>query len=519
MTQLADDAQPVEVSRPDPRSLPLFASRNRHMPLEEGVGGSRRPGRVGSSVSMHLVQPSEGLLPPRRERSAVASVDWGLVAAFRSQASEQLTKALGDDRLHTDRGAQEALGRSLILDLLEAAAAEAVTNGQPSWTQGEQDALATAVFNALFRMGRLQPLVEDERVENIVITGYDRVWLELQDGTLTAGPPVADSDQELIDFLSFLASRSEVNARPFSEAQPRLHLRLDDGSRLAATAWVNPRPSVVIRRHRLTRVSLDDLVARGSVTPIAASFLRAAIRARLSVVVSGAQGYGKTTMARALCGEFDPLEAIATFETEYELGLHEMPERHAIVHAWEARTGSGERGPDGKMTGEFTIAEALYDSFRFNVGRQIVGEIRGAEVWPMIKAMESGSGSISTTHSADAEGAMRKLITCAMETGPQVTHELATRKLSETIDLIVQLDMDHDTRPDGTTRRRRWISEIVAISPGEKEKGYAATTVFADAGGRAALAHTLPDELRRLEARGFDLAGFLTEARTNGTLA
>ena len=254
-------------------------------------------------------------------------------------------------------------------------------------------------------------------------------------------------------------------------------------------------------------------------TPVAASFLRAAIRARLSVVVSGAQGYGKTTMARALCGEFDPLEAIATFETEYELGLHEMPERHAIVHAWEARTGSGERGPDGKMTGEFTIAEALYDSFRFNVGRQIVGEICGAEVWPMIKAMESGSGSISTTHSADAEGAMRKLITCAMETGPQVTHELATRKLSETIDLIVQLDMDHDTRPDGTTRRRRWISEIVAISPGEKEKGYAATTVFADAGGRAALAHTLPDELRRLEARGFDLAGFLTEARTNGTLS
>ncbi len=151
-----------------------------------------------------------------------------------------------------------------------------------------------------------------------------------------------------------------------------------------------------------------------------------------------------------------------------------MPDRHAIVHAWEARPGSGERGPDGRVAGEFTLSDALYDSFRFTVSRQIVGEIRGPEVWPMIKAMESGSGSISTTHSADALGAMRKLITCAMESGPQVTHELATLKLAETIDLIVQLDMDIDTRPDGTVRRRRWVSEIVAISPGEQQKGYAA---------------------------------------------
>src|SRR3546814_14464290 len=79
---------------------------------------------------------------------------------------------------------------------------------------------------------------------------------ELVDGSLIEGPPVADSDAELIDFLVFLASRSEVNARGFSEAQPRLHLRLDGGSRLAAAAWVTPRPSVMIRRHRLDRKSV-----------------------------------------------------------------------------------------------------------------------------------------------------------------------------------------------------------------------------------------------------------------------
>ena len=91
-----------------------------------------------------------------------------------------------------------------------------------------------------------------------------------------------------------------MNARPFSAAQPRLHLRLDGGARLAAAAWVTPRPSVVIRRHRLRRVTLDDLVERGTLDPVAASFLAAAVRARKSIVVAGPQGAGKTTLVRAL---------------------------------------------------------------------------------------------------------------------------------------------------------------------------------------------------------------------------
>ena len=77
-----------------------------------------------------------------------------------------------------------------------------------------------------------------------------------------------------------------------------------------------------------------------------------------------------------MCAEIDPLEAIGTFETEYELHLHELPDRHRIVHPWEARPGSGERGADGRQAGEFTLDEALVDSFRFNLARQIVGEVR-----------------------------------------------------------------------------------------------------------------------------------------------
>src|SRR3546814_19824860 len=77
-----------------------------------------------------------------------------------------------------------------------------------------------------------------------------------------------------------------------------------------------PRPSVVIRRHRLMQLTLDDLVKRGMLSPLLASFLRAAVRARKSIVVSGCQGAGKTTLVRALCSEIDEYEAIGTFETE-----------------------------------------------------------------------------------------------------------------------------------------------------------------------------------------------------------
>src|SRR4051812_14664613 len=90
----------------------------------------------------------------------------------------------------------------------------ACLGGGGAWPISVQDRLAEAVFHALFGLGRLQPLVDDDRVENIVITGHDRVLLELTDGRTLPGEPVAGSDQELVDFLVFLASRSEVNARP-----------------------------------------------------------------------------------------------------------------------------------------------------------------------------------------------------------------------------------------------------------------------------------------------------------------
>ena len=496
------------ITTTDPLRLPLFAD-----PTPAPAGRRRSDFSLNGSTAMLSVVPPPASPPTPvafTPATARSGIDWELVARLRRSASQRLGDALGRDG-HLAREDQHRLGRSIIEGLLDEEAATAASTGGQAWDRYRHAQVAKAVFDALFGLGRLQPLVDDSMVENVMILGCDNVWVEYEDGTLVKGPPVADTDAELIDFLIFIASRSEVNARAFSEAEPKLHLRLDGGARLAAIAWVTPRPSVVIRRHRLARVTLSDLVARQSLSPLAANFLAAAVRARKSIVVSGSQGAGKTTMMRALCAEIPPHEAIGTFETEYELHLDQMPDRHPIVHAFEAKPGSGELLASGRRAGEYTVDDALYDSFRLNLSRQIVGEVRGREVVAMLKAMQSGAGSMSTTHADDAQGALRKLVTCALEAG--VTESYATRAIAEDIDIVVHVAMTTTSDGRGGFERHRWTSEILAVSPGEKEAGFATTKVFASPHGhRAALAATLPDDLRRLADHGFDLAAFYAQA-------
>lgn len=497
------------ISRQDHRSAPVYVSSFAPTlvppPPPPPADASRLP---TDTQPIPVVPAAEARQTAIRAESRI---DWKQVAFYRARASDQLTAALGDER-GLDPEAERELGRTIIQELLQSANADNLFDGRTAWTEDEQFALAEATYNALFGLGRLQPYIDDDTVENIIITGAETVWLEKTDGTLLKADPVADNDQELLDFLAFVASRSEVNARAFSSANPRLHMRLDGGSRLAAAAWVTAHPSVVIRRHRLRRVNLEDMVELNMISDIQASFLRAAVRARKSIVVAGPQGAGKTTLVRALCAEINPWEAIGTFETEFELHLHELKDLHPIVHAWEARPGSGEIGADGRQAGEFTLDEALYDSFRFNLSRQIVGEVRGREIWAMIKAMESGAGSISTTHAATAEGALRKLVTCAMEAGSHITRDLATSKLAETVDLVVQIDLETIPLGGDRWRRSRWVSEIVHVAPGEAVKGYATTHVFRPSrDGGPAVPGVLTDDLRELERHGFDLGSYLAE--------
>ena len=379
----------------------------------------------------------------------------------RRQIAEQLAAALQAEPI-TDASARRELCRSLLAELLITQARERVRAGLDAWTVEEEYALADAVMAALFGLGRLQPLVDDPDVENIEVNGHDRVWVSYADGREEPGPPVADSDEELIEHLQLLAARVGGSERTFTTANPRLHIRLEDGSRLAAMAWTTPRPQVVVRRHRIRDVDLDDLVDLGTLDTSLVAFLRAALRAGKNIVVTGLQNAGKTTLIRALANEFPPMERFATIEREYELHLHELQERHPRVVAMEAREGSSEKDAAGRRAGEVTLYDLVVDSLRMNLRRIIVGEVRGSEAIPMLEAMSTGDGSLCTIHARTAHHALDRIVTLCLSADIGMTDVFAYRLVAGSVDFLVHINLLDESAIGG--RRHRFVSEVLEIN-------------------------------------------------------
>ena len=193
------------------------------------------------------------------------------------------------------------LARQLTLSRLKQFAAESVERGSTPLDLADEERVARAVLDALFGLGRLQALIDDQSIENIDVNGCDCVWVTYADGTKASVEPAADSDAELAEILRSAAARFGLSERRFDVSHPELDLRLPDGSRLSALMSVVQRPVVSIRRHRFVDLTLDDLVEMGGLDGTLASFLAAAVRARKNIVVGGAMNSGKTTLGTGPC--------------------------------------------------------------------------------------------------------------------------------------------------------------------------------------------------------------------------
>lgn len=391
------------------------------------------------------------------ETAGPAGVEWQTVVTLRRIASERLTERLeglraGGFVAEDDR---RMLGRAVIDEVTHAHAEQLALMGEAMWSEQLERAHADAVYDAIFGYGRLQPLFDIPEAENIEINGCDRVSVQLGDGRRTEHPPVADSDEELVEAIRFLGE-SATPTRPFDDAHPTMTLALGDRFRLHAIGFgLAHRPSVTIRQHTLTDVSLADLARTGMLPEDLARFLHAAVMARKSMVISGDQGAGKTTLLRALIDAIPLTERFGTLETDYELLTHLQPRRKHVV-ALQARVGMGER-VDGRQLGEVTVADLMPEALRQNLSRLIVGEVRGAEAGAMFEAMQAGAGTLSTTHSHSAASTMDRLAARVAQGGVLTVAE-AYRQIAHNITLLIHVQLLDETWRGG--RRRRFVTEV-----------------------------------------------------------
>ncbi|HWJ54411.1 MAG TPA: CpaF/VirB11 family protein, partial [Propionibacteriaceae bacterium] len=357
----------------------------------------------------------------------------------------------GDDRL--------LLGRATIRRIVGDHVRALHRDGAELWSPAQEQAYVTAVEDAVFGYGRLQPLLQLPDVENIEIHGWNSVVVQYGDGRRETMPPVADSDDELIEAIRFLGQNSEPS-RPFDDTHPTLTLALGERFRLHAIGFgLSYRPSVVIRQHILTDVSLAQLAEGGLMPYAVAEFLDAAILARKSMVISGDQGAGKTTLLRALINSIPANERFGTLETDYELMTHLQPGRENIL-ALQARVGHGETS-GGTRVGDVTISDLVPEALRQNLSRLVVGEVRGGEAGAMFEAMQAGTGTLSTTHSHSAESTMDRLASRVAQ-GGVLSVEEAYRQIAHNIHLFIYVRLVDETWKGGS--RRRYISEIRQVT-------------------------------------------------------
>jgi pilus assembly protein CpaF len=347
---------------------------------------------------------------------------------------------------------------------------------------GAREELVARVAERSFGLGVLEPLLRDPSVDEVMVNGAGPVWVE-RAGRLE---PTA------VRFASAAALRDVIErilaplGRRVDEAEPLCDARLPDGSRINVVIppLAPDGPILTVRRFRARGLTADDLVAAGTWEPPLRDLLARAVRARLSILVSGGTGSGKTTTLNALSSFVPADERIVTVEDTLELRLQQP---HVV--RLEARPANVE----GR--GEVTIRRLVRNALRMRPDRIVVGEVRGGEALDMLAAMTTGhDGSLSTIHAGSPEEALRRLETLALMAGVGLPHAAIREQVADALDLVV-----HQARLADGTRRVVAVAEVARVAAGA-----ATRELFAWRDGRphwrAALSDRLAERLGSVAA-------------------
>lgn len=369
----------------------------------------------------------------------------------------------------------------------------ALAAGREPLSAAGEDQLIDETLNRVFGFGELEQWLTDPSVQDIHINGHDRVFVKTRDGHRRQVSAVAESDAELRRLIADYARRMGRIEQRFDHANPIIDMQLPNGDRLNAMYSVSSRPSMSIRRHDFSIGSLDQLVELGAMDGVVARFLRAAVRSRRNLIVSGGTGSGKTTLLRALINEIDASDRIVTVEDNLELGISRFGEAHPNLVECEARSANLE----GR--GAVSMSDLVVASLRMDPDRIIVGECRGAETVPMLLAMSQGNdGSMTSLHADSSKNVFNRIITYAATLAePAIDPSHATLLIRDAVHFVVHV---------GFVAGRRCVRSIREVDP-TSEEHLLSTEVFAPGvNGQAAPAFGLTGRghIEALAAHGFD---------------
>ena len=325
-----------------------------------------------------------------------------------------------------------------------------VRANQVSLSRLDYDNLIASLLDDVLGLGPLENLLSDPEVTEIMVNNARQVFVE-RAGRISLSSVRFESDQQLLQVIERIVSSV---GRRVDESSPMVDARLKNGSRVNVVLppLVLKGPALTIRKFSRQRLTASDLVDAGTASEAMIAYLQAAVRSRLSVIVSGGTSSGKTTLLNILSGFIPEGERIITIEDAAELQL-----QHENLITMESRP------PNVESSGAVTIRDLVRNALRMRPDRIIVGECRGGEALDMLQAMNTGhEGSLSTVHANSPKDALTRLETMALMAGADLPAAAINRQIGSAIDTVVQVQ-----RLRGGLRRIVSIAEVVGILDGE----------------------------------------------------
>jgi pilus assembly protein CpaF len=367
--------------------------------------------------------------------------------------------------------------------------------------EADRERLIDELLAEIFGLGPLEALMGDPTISDILVNGPNQVYVE-RFGQLEETGLVFADDAHLMQIIQRIAGRV---GRRADEMSPMVDARLPDGSRV--NAIVPPLslegPVLSIRRFGI-RLRAEDLINNSTMPPEFLMLLRACVEARISIMVSGGTGSGKTTFLNTLSRFIPTEERLVTIEDSAELKLQQP-------HVVRLET----RPPNLEGAGEIKQRDLVRNSLRMRPDRIIIGEVRGAEALDMLQAMNTGhEGSLTTIHANDTRDALTRLEMMVMMAGFEMPIPVIRQYITSAISLVIHL-----SRLKGGLRRVMRVSELVTY----RKKKYIVKDIFGfrqqgvrdgQAFGEFFATGYVPRMLGKLESSGIHVPEALFEKRT-----